>query len=159
MKPRVAVHLFGVRHYAGEVRAQTEASHFAGCSTETLSNLFLSVSGTPLWPGVGGIRCARDVGEEPRHFQRRHPQPAEGEPVGPVSFILTASRKGVFFAFQMFQSKIYLFSVSHTCAELLYNCCHIHFFASYPLETLLHCSLLLKFKHRSSFIFLTYTWC
>lgn len=36
----------------------------------------------PLWLVAGGVRREGDVGEEQRHFQRRHPEPAEGEQVG-----------------------------------------------------------------------------
>lgn len=42
----------------------------------------IKLSDSPLWLIAGGVRCEGDVGEEQGHFQRRHPQPAEGEQVG-----------------------------------------------------------------------------
>lgn len=36
----------------------------------------------PLLCAAGGVRREGDAREEQRHFQRRHPQPAEGEQVG-----------------------------------------------------------------------------
>ena len=80
MKPRVAVHFFGVRHYAGEVGSAASSFSFSVVLVLVFS------SDAPLWLVAGGVRREGDAGEEQRHFQGRHPQPAEGEQVsGSVS--------------------------------------------------------------------------
>ena len=50
-----------------------------------LLSLLLCLSDAPCCLAAGGVRREGDAGEEQRHFQRRHPQPAEGEQVGHVS--------------------------------------------------------------------------
>lgn len=47
-----------------------------------LLSLLLWALWRPLLCAAGGVRREGDAGEEQRHFQRRHPQPAEGEQVG-----------------------------------------------------------------------------
>lgn len=83
MKPRVAVHYFGVRHYAGEVTP----ADLGLCDAKYSTAASVGVSDAPLWPVAGGVRCEGDAGEEQGHFQRRRPQHAEGEQVRKLSSI------------------------------------------------------------------------
>lgn len=108
VKPRVAVHYFGVKHYAGEVRPEylflfivfivvffvvlmeqqiglkwsPKANHVSRCYSAFYLLRWKLLSDALWWLGTGGVWREGDAGEEQRHLQRRHPEHAEGEQVG-----------------------------------------------------------------------------
>lgn len=61
-----------------------KANHMSRCYSALYLLQWKPLSDALLWLGTGGVWREGDAGEEQRHLQRRHPEHAEGEQVGPA---------------------------------------------------------------------------